>query len=74
MITFIVVLGYTLVIAVDGIHRYALGLASWEIIPTSVGLVTIVAANLYAFFAITSRNRQSNHAIERTADRGTLDF
>jgi ABC-type uncharacterized transport system permease subunit len=48
---------YFLFITVAGLHAYAVGEKSWHVIPASLVLSSIFAANLYAFFTLTSRAR-----------------
>jgi hypothetical protein len=45
---------YFLFITVAGLRAYAAGEKSWHVIPASLVLSSIVAANVYAFFRITS--------------------
>lgn len=48
---------YFLFITVAGLHAYAVGEKSWHVIPASLVLSSVIAANLYAFFRLTSRAR-----------------
>jgi|GEM_PF-4994836 len=48
---------YFVFIGVAGWHAYAVGEKTWQVIPASLVLLSIIAANLYAFFALTSKAR-----------------
>jgi hypothetical protein len=48
---------YFVFIAIAGCHAYAVGEKTWQVVPASLALLFIIAANLYAFFLLSSKAR-----------------
>ena len=50
-------IAWTLYVSLSGLHGYAIGERSWHVVPFSIILCTIVAANVFAFTRLIPRPR-----------------